>query len=292
MRRNPWERRAAEAGAFALALLVVPGRATARAQGASGSLTVAEVLELHRSGVSDHQILRAANAYCIAFSVTDSMAQALTAAGMATELVDGLRAACAAPITRPALPAGVLVDDEIASTSGIRAFLAADGLCRAALERTGMRIDNARKRGGCVIDYPTDSIVGAVRIELTVGELIGGKEAQVVLGFGRTVGTWDQYTFTVTAAGHVELCRSSATDCHTLASRVVPGLIRAGPEVENVLAVEIHDGAIALFVNDERVGDYLPDVPVRGGIALGVGPASTVVFRRLRVRSLETAAAR
>lgn len=273
-------------------ILLVLGASRARAQAAPVGLSVAEVLELHRSGVSDQRIVRAASTYCIAFVVNDSIARELAAGGIAAALVDSLRGACEAMPPRPSLAPGVLVDDDISTASGMGAFVASDGLCRVSLERAQVRIANERRHGGCLIGYPTDSLGGALRIELTVGELVGGKETQVVLGFGRSTGTWDQYTFSVTAGGRTELCRSSATDCRTLTSRTVKGLVHIGAGAENVLAVELHDGAIALYVNDERVGDYLPDEPVRGGLVIGVGPESSVAFRHLRVHALEATAAR
>lgn len=289
--RRPADVSRARVGTIAVLLLVL-GAPRARAQAVPVGLTVAEVLELHRGGVSDQRIVRAASTYCIAFVVNDSIARELAAGGIAPALVDSLRGACAATPPRPPLAPGVLIDDDIAATSGIGSFVASDGLCRASLERSQMRIANERRDGGCLIGYPADSLDGPLRIELTVGELVGGKDAQAVLGFGRSTGTWDEYTFSVSASGRTELCRSSAVDCRTLTSRTVKGLVHAGSAAENVLAVELHDGSIALFVNDERVGDYLPDVAVRGGLVIGVGPESSVAFRHLRVRTLEATAAR
>lgn len=262
------------------------------AQAVPTGLSVAEVLELHRSGVSDRQILRNANSYCIAFAMSDSVAQVLTAAGAGSDLVDGLRSVCVVSPPRPPLPPGVLLDDDIATAGGLGAFVAPDGLCRATIERNGLRIVNQRRRGGCVIDYPADSIGGAVRIELSIGSVGVGNDAQVVLGFGRSGAAWNQYTFSVTAGGRVELCRASASECKTLASRTVRGLVRTGPGAENSLVVEAREASIALYVNDERVGDYLPDGPVGGTIVLGVGPSSDVRFRHLRVRALDATAAR
>lgn len=264
----------------------------AAAQAAPTGLSVAEVVELRRSGVSDRQILRNANSYCIAFAMNDSIAQTLRDAGAGAELIDGLRAVCVMSTPRPALGPGVLLDDEIATASGLGAFVAADGLCRANIEQGGLWMTNQRRRGGCVIEYPADSVGGAVRIELTVASLTGGNDAQVVLGFGRAGEAFDQYAFSVTLGGRVELCRATANDCRTLTSRTVRGLVRTGPEAENLLVVEVRQASIALYVNDERVGDYLPDQPIGGTIGLGVGPETRVLFRHLRVRTLEATAAR
>jgi hypothetical protein len=151
---------------------------------------------------------------------------------------------------------------------------------------------NRRRRGGCVIDYPADSVGGAVRIELTIGALASGNDAQVVLGFGRAGGEWNQYTFTLTLGGHVELCRATPTECRTLTSRNVRGVVRTGPEAENLLVVEVRPASIALFVNDEPVGDCVPEGPVGGTIMLGAGPQTSVLFRHLRVRTLQATAAR
>lgn len=288
-RGHAWGR---EARLFAVVVVIAAGAPCALAQSAPAGLTLAEVLDLHRSGVSDQQIVRAAHSYCLSFVVSDSVARTLSTAGVGTTLLDSLRATCAATPQRPPLPPGVLLDDDLATTSGIVAFVAPDGLCRATVERAGLRIANQRKRAGCVIGYPSDSVSGAIRIELTVGPLLGADDPQVVLGFGRSADRWNQYTFSVTLTGHVELCRSSSTDCRTLTSRVSRGVVNIGPEVDNVLAVELRPGSIALFVNDEHVGDYLPDGAVRGGIVVGVGPASSVVFRRLRVRTLDATASR
>ena len=264
----------------------------ARAQAAASGLSLPEVLELHRSGVSDRQILRNASSYCIVFAITDSVAQALRAAGASAELVDGLRQACVISPPRPPLGPGVLVDDEIARVNGLGTFVASDGLCRTSVERGGFRIVNQRRQGGCVVDYPADSVGGAVRIELTTGPIGGSNEAQVVLGFGRSGVAWDQYTFSVTLGGRVELCRASRAECRTLTTRTVRGVVRTGPEAENLLVAEVRQATIALYVNDEHVADYVPDAPVGGTIVLGAGPATNVLFRHLRVTTLEATAAR
>lgn len=272
------------AAGLALAVLAVPTRARAQAD----ALTLNEVLDLRRRGVSNRQILRAASDYCVAFAVTDSVERAIAQSGGDSALVSGLRTACGAPTTRVA--PGVLVDDDISGGRSLGAFVSSDQLCMARLESHGVRIENRRRRGGCVIAYPSDPVSGNVRIALTMSDLLGGRDAQVVLGFGRS-DSWDQYSIVVSGAGRVEMCRAEREGCKSLITRVGVTNVRAGPETTNELAVEIRGRVIQLFVNGERLGEYQAPEPPSGGLVLGVGASSSAVFRHLSVRQLERTAA-
>jgi hypothetical protein len=295
-----------------------------RAQG--DALTLSEILDLHRRGVSSRQILRGAQQYCVAFTVTDSVERALMAAGADTALVTGVREACVATSPAARLEPGVLLDDDFTATSmpGLRAFTAADRLCAVRPSPTGrgLRVENRRTALGCAIEYPFEvgghtgdasdtSAAGGVRVELTVAELGGGRGAAVVLGFGKAGRSWDQYSFALTSEGRVELCLSAGGRCERLLSekRAAPaapngpigpsgpavpggpagpgGAERADHAAESRLAVEIRGREVSLYVDGAPVGTYSAGKVVAGGLSLGVGAHSTAVFRRLRVVRLE-----
>lgn len=272
--------------AVAAALGGTPVRAPAQGD----ALTLAEVLDLHRRGVSTRRILQTTREYCVAFTVTDSVAQELAASGADSTLVGGIRQSC---VVRPPvqLPAGVLLDDDFRVVSALGQFTAVDRLCTVRPDSGGMRVENQRRERGCAISYPFQLDDANVRVELTVAELDGEPGATVALAFGTTPGASDQYTFSVTAQNRFELCATVGPQCRRLLYETRAGLIRPGTQSENRIAVEIGGREINLFVNDERVGRHLAPDAVVGSISMAVGPRTSAVFSRLRVRRIDAAGA-
>ncbi len=269
--------------ACALTPAVVPAQLHAQAE----ALTLSEVLDLRRRGVSTRQILRNAQQYCVAFTVTDSVERALLASGADSVLVGGIRKACiVAPPSVESL-SGVLLDDNFAAASTLGRLAASDRLCTVNPADKGMRIDNRRPELGCAIAYPFEVGDGDVRIELTMTELGRDGRAAAVFGFGKSNASWEQYSFRMTADNHFELCAGSDGACRRLLfdkRRASPSPV---PPADSRMAVEIRRREILLYINDERVGAYLASRPVTGGLSVGVGPRTTAVFNRLVVRRLD-----
>ena len=273
--------------ALAAAALLLPALAGSPAPlRAQSALSVAEVLELHGSGVSSERIARIAKQYCIAFPMGDSVGRLLGASGVDAALVAALRSACTK--VPKALPPGVLVDEDF---SQLTRFAAADGLCTGQSSSTGLSVENRRPATGCAMPYPLDRHDGPIRLELTVSDLRGTGTGIVVLGFGRDSASWSQHTFAITSAGSIEV--GATRDGRFRRVRLLERVraIKAGATADNRLAVEIRGRTASLFVNDERVFTYEPEGRIAGGLSLGVGPRSAVRLRRLVVKRVEVAAA-
>jgi hypothetical protein len=257
---------------------------------AQDALTLSEILDLRRRGVPSRQILRTAQEYCIDFTVNDTVVRALVAVGGDTVLLSGIRQTCT--VTSPLrLPPGVLVDDNFPTISGLAAFTAADGLCTAQPNGRGLRVENRRGSFGCGIEYPLELTETQVRVELTVAELEGKRDAMAALGFGKDNHSWDQYSFAITREGRYELCMSVSGKCQRLLfqKRIESGL--AGDTLGTRIAVEIRGREVALYIEDARVGTYTAPHDVVGRISLSVGARSAAVFSRLRVVRLQGMAA-
>jgi hypothetical protein len=276
--------RAARRRGFVAACAVTLAAAPARLYAQTDALTVAEVLELLRAGVSTRQILRTALEYCVAFTVTDSTERELVASGADTTLLGGIRRSCV--VTAPVqLPPGVLVDDDFTAMLTAGRFDAPDRLCTARAHGGGMRVENRRYERDCAVGYPFDLGGASMRIELTIAELEGGPGAMAILGFGKSSGSWDQYSFSITTHKRFELCLTTGGQCRRLLFERV-GAIRPGPGSENRIAVEIRRREIILYINEERVGTYVADGEVAGDLSVGVGARTSAVFTRLRIQHI------
>lgn len=259
--------------------------AALRAQG--DPLTLSEVLDLHRRGVSSRQILRSAQAYCVAFVVNDSAERQLLAVGADTVLIGGIRQSCVAASPSVQLAPGVFADDNFTAMSGFRPFTAGDRLCSARPDARGLRVENRRRGVGCAIGHPLELGDSNVRVELTVAELHGQRGAMAALGFGKDNDSWDQYSFGITNEGLFELCMSAGGRCRQLLFQKRVTTMPPEGVSQTRLKVEIRGREVSLYVDDERVGTYLAARAIVGSLSLGVGSASTAVFSRLRVERLE-----
>jgi hypothetical protein len=268
--------------AFAIAIALGMTGASSHL-GAQDALSLDEVIELRRSGVSIFRILEVAREFCVAFAMSDTVEQRLAEGESDTTLVNGLRRACVVTPT-PELPPGVLYDDDFKSLAPISRFSPTDQLCAARAHARGLRLDNQRQNGGCVIALPSDIPGTNVRVELTIAQLSGEANALAVLGFGKQANSWDQFTFGITKDAHFEFGLSLAGKFRRILFDKVP-VDLAGPSAgEQRIAVEIHGRTIVLYVNERVVGTHRADEPIARGLALGVGPRSDVVFGRLLVR--------
>lgn len=252
---------------------------------AQEALTLSEVLDLRRRGVASRQILRTAQEYCIDFTVNDSVERALVAVGADTLLVGGMRRTCVVT-SALRLPPGVLVDDNFSTISGLTPFTAADRMCVARPNGRGLRVENRRGSFGCGIEYPVELGETNVRVELTVAEIEGKRDAMAALGFGKDSQSWDQYSFAITNEGRFELCISIGGRCQRLLfqRRIDPGLTT--DSLGTRIAVEIRGREVGLYIGDARVGEYMAPYDIAGRISLSVGARSAAVFSRLRVARL------
>lgn len=267
--------------AVGLGIISVPVHAQA------DPLTLTEVVELYRRGVSSRQILRSAQLYCVAFVVNDTAERELLAVGADTILLSGIRQSCVATSASVQLAPGVLADDNFTAMSGFRPFTAGDGLCAARPHPRGLRVENRRRGMGCAIGYPLELGDENVRVELTVVELQGKRGAMAALGFGKSSESWDQYSFGVTNEGLFELCMSVAGRCQQLLfQKRVAGIHLPGQSATR-LKVEIRGREVSFYIDDERVGTYTAARAVVGSLSLGVGSSSTAVFSRFLVERLE-----
>lgn len=271
---------------WAAGLEAVPAPVHAQAD----PLTLTEVLDLYRRGVSSRQILRSAQLYCVAFAVNDSAERELLSVGADTVLLSGIRQSCVATSASVQLAPGVLADDNFTAMSGFRPFTAGDGLCVARPHPRGLRVENRRRGMGCAIGYPLELGDENVRVELTVVELQGKRGAMAALGFGKSSESWDQYSFGVTNEGLFELCMSVAGRCQQLLfQKRVAGIHSAGQSTIR-LKVEIRGREMSFYIGDDRVGTYSAARAVVGSLSLGVGSSSTAVFSQLLVARLEAVA--
>jgi hypothetical protein len=275
-----WLRRGfATAGLVILALVMTPH--TARAQG----ITLGEIFELHRSGVSARQILRNAQEYCIAFVITDSVARVLRDS-LDRNFADDLRQTCTTTSPLARIAPGTLLDVDFAVAKSLGEFVATDRLCSARFEALGLRFANRRRQGGCVIAYPADPLDGPVRIELTVSGLGTQRAAAVVLGFGRDGSEWNHYSYSIDGEQHVELCVNAREACRRVFYRARVAAVNTAPDAKNRLEVEVRGRNVSLAVNGQLMGTYVAPEAVRGGIVLGVGPFTNVLLEKLVVRSI------
>ena len=271
-----------------LGCLVASAAVAGRVDAQTKALTLAEVIDLRQQGVSTRQILRNARAYCISFAVNDSVKQELASAGRAdTLLVGGLRDVCStvrAPI-RPSATA--IVDDELAHTSASQAFAWGDRRCKARFESAGVRVENRSNDAVCMMRYPSPELNANVRIELTVSQLGTVPFGTVLLGFGRSGNSPNQYALSVGADRRVELCWSADRVCSPLVRRTGVEAVLPAASDENRIGVEIRGQEITLLVNGNRVTTYSADANVTGRISLGIGPGTSLLFVRLRAEPLQ-----
>jgi len=263
-------------------LLAVPAT---RLAAQTKALTLAEVIDLRKNGVSTRQILRNAREYCISFTMNDSVRRELSGAGADTTLVGGLGDVCSTQrALRPAVPA--LIDDEFVRTSSSQAFAWSDRRCRARFDSSGIRLENASSDAQCMMRYPSAELAANVRIELTVAQLGAVPGGVALLGFGRSGNTANHYAVSIGADRSVNLCWNADRLCSPLVRPSVVSGVKLGPGDENQLAVEIRDRDILVFVNGVAVASYAADGSVTGRLSLGVGPRTSLVVRRLRATTL------
>ena len=266
------------------------------------ALTLDEIIDLRRRGVPTRRILRSAQDYCIAFTVNDSIERELVAIGADTVLVKGIRQSCVVTLPMVRLPAGILLDDNFVTMSGLPSFTAPDRLCTTRPDAKGLRMENRRLAVGCAIGYPFDLSATSVRVELTLSDLQGRRGAMAAIGFGKSADSWDQYSFAVTADDHFEACRSVAGRCQALIGQKRVGVpsgtaaaaasdsMRVGKPSEIKIAVEIRGRVVSFYIGDELVGTYTATEAIAGSLSLGVGSRSSAVFKRLRVERIEEVA--
>jgi hypothetical protein len=273
------------------------------AVGAQGdALTLDEIIDLRRRGVPTRRILRSVQDYCVAFTVNDSVERELVAVGADTILVRGIRQSCVVTLPMVKLPAGILLDDNFVTMSGLPSFTAPDRLCATRPNGNGLRMENRRLAVGCAIGYPFDLTGTNVRIELTLGDLQGRRGAMAALGFGKSADSWDQYSFAVTTDERFEACHSVGGRCQALIGQkrvaVASGTVAAQASdsthiarpTEIRIAVEIRGRVLSFYIGDELVGTHTATDPITGSLSLGVGSRSSAVFKRVRVERIEEVA--
>jgi hypothetical protein len=258
-----------------------------RAQGSA--LTLTEVMDLRKHGVSTRQIIRNATEYCISFALTDSIVRELETSGADSSLIGGLRLACTNRTARVSEP-GVVVDDDFSFGATRDGLTWNDSRCIARADSTGLRLENRRSESVCMMGYPAGPLDANVRIELTVRGVGITRSGLVVLGFGRDPIEGVQYSYSISADRRVELCRSENEACRRLLFKTRVIAVKQGSE-ENTLAVEIRGKELALFVNDFPIGTYTADSDVTGGMTLGVGPGTKVLVKHVRARLLSSTTA-
>ena len=275
-------RRAARVVAVVTLVAIAP---IARLGAQTKALTLAEVIDLRKNGVSTRQILRSAREYCISFVMSDSVRRELSVAGADTMLVGGLVDVCSTQrAARPALPP--LIDDEFARTSASQAFAWSDRRCKARFDSSGVRLENTSSDAQCMMRYPSAELAANVRIELTVAQLGATPNGVALLGFGRSGNATNHYAVSIGADRRVELCWNADRVCSPLVRRATLPEVKLGPGDANQIAVEIRDRDILVFVNGVAVANYAADGPVTGRLSLGVGPRTSLVALRLRATTL------
>jgi len=279
---TPAARRAARVLAACILAAATP---LARSGAQAKPLTLAEVIDLRQQGVSTRQILRNARQYCIAFSLSDSVKQQLSVGGADSLLMGGLSDVCTTvrPV-RAAPPA--IIDDDLAHTAASQAFAWGDRRCKARFESGGVRVENRTSDAICFMRYPSPELSAGVRIELTVSQLGAAPGGAVLLGFGRSGNSPNQYALTVGADRRVELCWNADRMCSPLVRKDGVEAVLLGANDENQLAVELRGQEIALIVNNTRVATYAADANVSGRISLGAGPGTSILLVRLKAQAL------
>lgn len=259
---------------------------TPHAASAQQGLTVDELIEMRKKGVSARQVLRYIQEYCIAFVMNDSIGRVVLDAGGDQQLVAGLKTACTteAPLAR--IVPGMLLDVDLSVASSLGEFASGDRLCTARFEKTGLRFANQRRNGGCVIGYPSDPFDGPLRLELTISDLGAMRSGAVVLGFGRVGEAWNHYAFTIDADQHAELCVNLRESCRRLLQRSRVTSIQTARGAKNKIEIEIRDRQISLAINGQPLASYNAEDPVAGTLVLGVGPLTSVLFEKLTAQSL------
>lgn len=266
------------------------GLARVHAAGAQASgLTLAEVVDLRRQGVSSQRILRSARDYCVAFALDDSARRELHAAGADSALVGGLRDVCRSAAPKQSAPS-MLVDEDFSGASALDELIWDDASCAMHPDAGGLRLTNSSRTGACVVGFPTGPLRGDVRIEMEVAGLAASSESIALLGFALQPETRGQLSLSVTADKRVELCRVRATRCERLfyADRVLA--IRSGRLDANRFGVEVRGRSITIVVNGQPVGKFQADQDLSGGIAFGVGPSTRLLVTRVRAAALAPAA--
>lgn len=278
--RRVFARGAVAAGVVVLSLGAASSPCVAQSQG----ITLNEVLELQRRGVSTRQIIRSAGEYCLGFNLTDSAQRVLRSGGGDDQLLDGLRSACSVAPPEP-LP-GTLLDVQFSHDSGSGGFTSPDRLCTASFASTGLSFVNLRPRGGCIVSFPTDSLASTVRLELTVLGLGRRASGSVIFGFGHPAASAPYYAVEIGAERNLALCLYTRSSCERVVYQQMVAAIRDQADSSNRLQVVVRGREIELRVNDRLVAAYTAPTPVSGHLLLGVGPSTSVVFTRLLVRDL------
>ena len=267
--------------------------ATSSLAAQSEALSLAEVIGLHKQGVSARQILRNAETYCLGFVVNDTVYSRLAAAGVDANLIKGLTRSCsigtAAPPTTVAVSApetAALIDEHFAADSKLPAKGSVRG-CTLQRKDNGIFANNrSRELGVCVLGYRTESLPPQTKIELTVAGLGATRNAVMVLVFGTKGDELGAYSFSVTGDRRIELCQTALGSCRRLAYQTAVSAIKIGRLDENRLQVETRGREIILSINDVRLERYVADTDVAGGVALGIGPGTRVLLTRLTARAL------
>ena len=270
------------AAIFGVAMVAATPRVASTQQG----LTIDELLEMRKKGVSSRQVLRYVQEYCIAFAMNDSIGHLVTDAGGDAQLVAGLRSACTTEAPLAHIVPGMLLDADLSVASALGNFASSDRLCTARFEKSGLRLSNQRRNGGCVIGYPADPFDGPLRIELTISELGSPQKGAAVLGFGRDGEAWNHYAFSIDSDHRAELCVNVRDTCRRLLARTRVTSIQTARGNKNRMQVEIRGRQVSLAINGQPLATYNAESPVVGTLVLGVGPLTSVVFERLSAQSL------
>jgi hypothetical protein len=269
-----------------MALLLAATPLSAQTAAPPKALSLAEVMDLRQHGVSSRQILRSARAYCISFSLDDSVRRQLSIAGSDTLLLGGLGGVCstAKPPELPPLPP--IIDDEFAQSSTSQGFTWSNPRCKARFENDGVRMENTATDAMCMVRYPSLEMPSDVQLDLEVSQLGSTKQGSVILGFGRQDRSGKYYSLSVGANRGVELCWNSDRQCNSLVKLTEVAAVQTDTAGINHITVEVHHQDILFLVNGKRVGQYTADALVGGRLMVGVGPQSSIVFVRLRATPL------
>lgn len=271
-------------GLAALTTVVLLAAAASPCAAQSQGITLTEVIQLRRSGVSNRQILRSATEYCRAFNVTDEVVGMLRTAGSDDALIAGLRAACS--VAPPEPVPGTILDVDFASDSLSGTVAEPDRQCVVRYEARGLLFDNKRRQGGCIISYPSDSLASAVRMQLSVFGLGRRNSGSVIFGFGRATSEPRYYAVEIDAERRLALCQYTRASCARVLYRPLVNAIHTQSDSVNTLEVVVRGREIELRINDEQIAAYTAPAPVSGHLLLGVGPYSSVVLTRLLVRDI------
>lgn len=277
-------RRRATFGVMALLLAATP--LAAQAPATPRALSLAEVIDLRQHGVSSRQILRSARAYCISFSLDDSVRRQLSIAGSDTLLLGGLGSVCSTAKPPELPPLSPIVDDEFAQSSTSQGFTWSNPRCKARFETDGVRMENTATDALCMVRYPSLEMPSDVQLDLEVSQLATTKRGSVILGFGRQDRSGKYYSLSVGADRSVELCWNSDRQCNSLVKLTEVAAIQTDTAGINRVTIDVRHQDITFLVNGKRVGQYTADALIGGRLMVGVGPLSSVVLVRLRATPL------